>query len=83
VKIIVSAPTIIGGICYEPSHVPQDAPDNVAQHMIDIGNARKFETKILEVEETKAVKKSSSASQPAPVSQKKTAKPRRKRKPQS
>jgi len=76
-KIIVSAPTIIGGVDYQPSHLPQNVPDNVGQHMVDIGNAIKYEAKILAVEETKAVKKSLSASPPAPVLPEKTAKPRR------
>jgi len=82
-KILVSAPTIIGGVDYQPSHIPKDVPDNIGQHMIEIGNATKYETKIIEKMETKAVKKPepSSASQPAPVSQDQTAKPRRGRKP--
>ena len=84
-KILVSVPTIIGGVDYQPSHIPKDVPDNIGQHMIEIGNATKYETKIIEKMETKAVKKPepSSASQPAPVSQEKTAPKRRGRKPKS
>lgn len=84
-NIIVLQPTIIGGVDYQPSHLPQNAPDNVGQHMVDIGNAIKYEAKIIEKMETKAVKKPepSSASQPVPVSQEQTAKPRRGRPPKS
>ena len=78
-KILVSVPTIIGGVDYQPSHIPQDAPDNVAQHMIDIGNATAYQTKVMEVVE----KKTLSASQQAPVLPKKTAPKRKARKPKS
>jgi hypothetical protein len=78
-KIIVLQPTIIGGIDYQPSHVPQYAPDNIGRHLIDIGNAKAYETKVVEVAE----KKSFSASPPAPVLQEQTVKPRRGRKPKS
>ena len=82
-NIIVLQPTIIGGVDYQPSHLPINVPDGIGKHMIDIGNAKSYETKIIDVVETKAVKKSSSASQPVPVSQEQTAKPRRGRKPKS
>lgn len=80
-QVIVTATTMIGGHVYTSMARPQSVPDNYAQHMIDIGNAVEFVTKVVEPEVTK--KKSLSASQPAPVSQEKTAKPRRTRKPKS
>jgi hypothetical protein len=82
-KILVTAPTIIGGVDYQPSHVPQNAPDHVAEHMLEIGNATKYETKILDVVETKAPKKSLSASQPDQDSPPPTVKKRRGRPPKS
>ena len=83
-NIIVIQPTIIGGVDYQPSHLPVNVPDSVGQHMIEIGNATAYQTKVVEVTETKvAEKKSLSASQPAPVSQPTTAPKRRGRKPKS
>lgn len=75
-RIYIDAPTIIGGVCYETSHVPQSAPDSVADYLVSIGNARYFETKIIEAIETKQEKKPLSASQPAPASQEPTVKKR-------
>lgn len=72
-KILVLAPTIIGGIDYQPSPTPQDAPEHIARHLVEIGNATPYEAKVVEVTE----KKSLSASQPAPVLPEKTAPKRR------
>ena len=82
-KIIVLQPTIIGGVDYQPSFAGQyiNVPDAIGQHMIDIGNAKAYETKVVEVAEKKSVP--SSASQPGPVSQPTTAPKRRGRKPKS
>ena len=74
-NIIVLQPTIIGGVDYQPSHLPINVPDAIGQHMIEIGNATAYRTKVVEVTEKKSVP--SSASQPAPVSQEKTAPKRR------
>lgn len=76
--VIILRPTIAGGIDYTPAPHAQEVPDHVAEHLIEIGNARRFETKV----EEPAVKKTSSVSQPAPASRDTTAKksPRRKAK---
>ena len=79
-KILVNAPTIVGGVCYDPSHLPQDAPDAIGQHLIEIGNATAFETKVVKPAVTKV--KKSSAPPLAQASTKKTA-TTRKRKPKS
>ena len=78
-NIIVLQPTIIGGVDYQPSHLPINVPDPIGQHMIDIGNATAYQTKVVEVTEKKSVP--SSASQPAPALPEKTAPKRRGRKP--
>jgi hypothetical protein len=52
-RIYVDAPTLIGGVWYDPSHVPQFVADNIADYLVSIGNARYFETKVIEVTETK------------------------------
>lgn len=43
----------MGGACYEVSHLPQSVPDGVAEHLIEIGNAYPYETKVVEVVEKK------------------------------
>ena len=74
-RIYVDARTLIGGVWYDPSHVPQFVLDPVADYLVSIGNARHFETKVVEVMETKGKKPSSSL--PAdPVLPEPTAKPR-------
>ena len=50
-KIIILAPTIIGGVDYQPSHIPKDVPDHIWQHLLDIGNAQTYEAKVVEVVE--------------------------------
>lgn len=85
-KIIVSAPTIIGGADYQPAVYPQEVPDALARHMIEIGNATAYETKIVERMEVKSEKKPiepSFASPPDQASQEPTVRPRRGRKPKS
>jgi hypothetical protein len=88
-KVIVLQPTIIGGVDYQPTLGGEfsNIPDPIAQHMIAIGNAQPYEAKVLEVVEKKAVKKSakktSSVSQPDPVSQEPPPKKRRGRPPKS
>jgi hypothetical protein len=72
-NIIVLQPTIIGGVDYQPGILPINVPDNVGKHMIEIGNAKAYETKVVEVAE----KKSFSVSQPAPVSPEPIVKKRR------
>lgn len=74
-RIYVDAPTLIAGVWYDPNHVPQFVPDNVADYLVSIGNARHFETKVVEVIETKEKKPSSSLPQ-EPASQEPTVKPR-------
>lgn len=76
-KVIVNAPTIIGGVFYEPSGIAQSAPDNVAEHLCAIGNASMFESKVVEPVEKKSAP--STASQPALALPEKTVKRRRKR----
>lgn len=78
-KMIILRPTITGGIDFQPKPFAQEVPDKLAEHMIEIGNARKFETKVVKVTE----KKTSSSSQAAPASTAKTVKKRKPRKPKS
>lgn len=82
-KVIVINPTIIGGVDYQPTVGGEytNIPDQLAQHMIDIGNAIAYETKVVEVVEKKSVPETISVSQPAPALPKKTRKPRKARKP--
>jgi hypothetical protein len=83
-RIYIDAPTLLGGVWYEPSHLPQFAPDSVADYLVEIGNARHFETKIVEVTEKKSGAAVTSSSLPAgQVSQKPIAKPRGRQKPKS
>lgn len=82
-KIIILAPTIIGGVDYQPSHIPKDVPDHIGQHLLDIGNAQTYEAKVVEVVEKKSAKKTSSAAPQAPASQEPTPKKRRGRPPKS
>lgn len=70
---------MIGGVWYDPNHVPQFVPDNIADYLVSIGNARHFETKVVEAIETKE-KKPSSSLPPDPVLPEPTAKPRGKSK---
>lgn len=74
-KVIIKEPTIIGGVFYEPSGIAQSAPDDVADHLCAIGNATMFESKVVEPTEKKS--EPLSASQPAPVSPKRTARGRK------
>jgi len=78
-KVLILQPTIIGGVDYQPTPHAQTVPDHIGQHLVEIGNATHFETKVVEVTE----KKTSSASQAAPASRKKTATKRKARKPKS
>lgn len=68
--VLVSAPTILGGVFYEAGPVPQSVPDNIGEHLIQIGNATKYETKVVEP----TVKKTSSASQQGQALPEQTAK---------
>lgn len=79
-KVIITAPTIIGGASYDPKNTPQNVPDNVGLHLIEIGNATPYEMKVTKPSETKK-KAITSASQAAPVSEKKTVRRRGKAKP--
>lgn len=74
-KVLITAPTIIGGVFYEPSHLPQSAPDDVAEHLCSIGNARPYEEKIVQPVEKKTAQ--SSASPPAPASRKRIVRKRK------
>ena len=75
-QIRILASTLVGGIWHEPGIGNYDPA--LAQHLIDIGVAVPFETKIVEPTETKTVeKKNSSVSQPDQASQEKTPKKRR------
>lgn len=80
-KVIITAPTIMGGVSYEPDHRPQEVPDAIGAHLIEIGNAHALVQKIDPPKVTKE-KKSLSASQAAPASPKKIA-TKRKVKPKS
>ena len=84
-KIIVLQPTIIGGVDYQPSMNGQfsNVPDHIAEHMISIGNAKAYETKVLEVAEKKPSPETLSVSLPGQVSPEQTVKPRRGRPPKS
>jgi hypothetical protein len=81
-RIYVDAPTLIGGVWYDPNHVPQFVQDNVADYLVSIGNARHFETKVVEVTETKKSEPAatSSSSHQGQALPDKTAKPRGKQK---
>jgi len=68
-QIRVISSVLLGGIWHEPG-IGNYEP-GLAQHLINIGAAEKYETKVTPVTEKKT---QSFASQPAPVSQKKTAK---------
>lgn len=74
-KVMITTPTIIGGIFYDPAPYPQNVPDAVGQHLCEIGNATPYETKVVEPVEKKTVK-TSSVSQPAQVLPEKTPKKR-------
>jgi len=74
--VLIDQTTIIGGVVYEPSHSPQSVNDAAGEHLIAIGNARRFETKVVAPTEKKS-QEPSSASQPAPASRKRTATRRR------
>jgi len=79
-RVIVLQPTIIGGQVFEPKPTAQDIPDDLAENMIRIGNARPYETKIVEpvTEKKQSGAASGGASAAAQVSQAKTAKKSRK-----
>ena len=79
-KVIITAPTIIGGASYDPSNTPQVVPDNIGEHLVEIGNATPYEMKVTKPSETKK-KALTSASLAVPVSEKKTARRRGKAKP--
>lgn len=55
--IIVTAPTIAGGVDYQPDHRPQRVPDNIGRHLVEIGNATPFETKVVQATEKKKPEK--------------------------
>ena len=77
-QIRVLAPTLVGGIWHDPG-VGNYEP-KLAQHLIDIGVAVSYETKVEEPEvfkEKPVEKKISSASQPDQASLEKTPKKRR------
>ncbi len=75
-QIRILASTLVGGIWHEPG-IGNYEP-KLAQHLIDIGVAEAFETKIVEPEVVKQTeKKPSSASQPDPALPEKTPKKRR------
>lgn len=78
-KVIILQPTIMGGTDFQPAPHAQEVSDTVGNHLIEIGSARLFETKVAEVTE----KKTSSSSQAAPASRKRTATKRKPRKPKS
>jgi len=78
-RIYVDAPTIVGGNYYDSSPVPQFAPDAIADYLVSIGNARYFETKVVEVMEKKTLS-ASPAGQASPPTMQPT---RRGRKPKS
>ena len=69
-QIRVLANTLVNGVWHEPGVGNYDP--SLAQHLIDIGVAEAYETKIVTVEVTKA-KKPLSASQPGQVLRKKIA----------
>lgn len=74
-KVVINAPTIIGGVFYDPAPVPQNVPEAVGLHLCEIGNATPYETKIVEPVEKKTLK-TSSVSQPDPALSKPTPKKR-------
>jgi hypothetical protein len=78
-KVIINYNTSVGGIWYEPQPFAQNVPDSVAAHLIEIGSAVPFETKVVEVTE----KKTSSASPADPASPPPMQPTRRGRKPKS
>tara|TARA_R110000772_G_scaffold64538_2_gene144336 strand:+ start:889 stop:1131 length:243 start_codon:yes stop_codon:yes gene_type:complete len=73
-QIRVLGPTLVGGVWHDAG-VGNYEPE-LAKHLIEIGVAEPYETKVAAPTEFKAVdaKKSTSASQVAPASRKKTAK---------
>lgn len=84
-KVIVLQPTIIGGVDYQPSMNGQysNVPDSIGEHMINIGNAKAYETKVVEVAEKKPSPETLSVSPQAQVSPEQIVKPRRGRPPKS
>lgn len=75
-QIRVLSSVLVGGVWHEPG-IGNYSPE-LAQHLIDLGAAEPYETKVVTQIETKVetvdVKKSSAVSQAAPASQKKTLK---------
>lgn len=77
-KIRVLSSVLVGGVWHEPG-VGNYSPE-LAQHLIDIGAAEKYNTKVIEQIQTKEVKaekkplpeKLSSVSRPAQASRKRT-----------
>lgn len=81
--IIVLENVLCGGLWYEPRGTAiQMVPDAVADHLVQIGVARAYEAKVIEVTEVKKKADDLPASQPGPVSPETTAK-RRGRPPKS
>jgi hypothetical protein len=74
-KIRIFGNVLVGGVWHEPG-VGNYSPD-LAEHLIGLGAAEPYETKVIEEMITKEVvegKKPFTASQPAPASRKRTAK---------
>jgi len=78
-KVIINYSTSVGGVWYEPQVFAQEVADTIAAHLIEIGSAVPFETKVVEVTE----KKISSALPADPVSPPPMQPARRGRKPKS
>lgn len=82
-KVIILENVLCGGLWYEPRGTQaQDVPDPVGAHLVSIGVAREFETKIIEIVEVKKKADDLPASQPGQVSPEQAAK-RRGRPPKS
>jgi hypothetical protein len=74
-KIRIFGNVLVNGVWHETGIGNYDPA--LAEHLIDIGVAEKYETKVIEDFQTKEVveeKKPFTASQPAPASRKRTAK---------
>lgn len=75
-KIRILGSALVGGVWHEPG-IGNYSPD-LANHLISLGVAEPFETKIVEEMELKLEGKRSSVSQPAQASRKRTARRSRK-----
>ena len=82
-RVILLQNAMVNGIWYGPEPYAQELPDRIAQHLINIGCAEAYESKIMEVAEKKPSPETLSVSLPGQVSQPTIAPKRRGRPPKS